>query len=113
MLSPGPVATPIFDKMGLPQEVLDHRDEVLLADVPMKRFGLTHEIARDAVFLASDDSTFMAGSELVHRTRRFDCSGPAATTAFSVTFCPGGIMTVAGSTVTPLTLFAGFGAAAF
>ncbi|MGE5145452.1 MAG: SDR family oxidoreductase [Candidatus Eiseniibacteriota bacterium] len=65
VLSPGPIATPIFDKMGLPQEVLDHRDEILLADVPVKRFGRPREIARAAVFLASDDSTFMAGSELV------------------------------------------------
>jgi NAD(P)-dependent dehydrogenase (short-subunit alcohol dehydrogenase family) len=65
VLSPGPVATPIFDKMGLPQEVLDNRDAVLLADVPIKRFGQPREIARAAVFLASADSTFMAGSELV------------------------------------------------
>src|SRR5690606_27297974 len=65
VLSPGPVATAIFDKMGLPQEVLDNRDEVLLADVPIGRFGRPREIARAAVFLASDDSSFMAGSELV------------------------------------------------
>jgi NAD(P)-dependent dehydrogenase (short-subunit alcohol dehydrogenase family) len=65
VLSPGPVATPIFDKMGLPQAVLDNRDAVLLADVPIKRFGAPREIARAAVFLASDDSSFMAGSELV------------------------------------------------
>ena len=65
VLTPGPVATPIFDKMGLPQAVLDNRDEILLADVPVKRFGRPREIARAAVFLASDDSTFMAGSELV------------------------------------------------
>jgi NAD(P)-dependent dehydrogenase (short-subunit alcohol dehydrogenase family) len=65
VLSPGPVATPIFDKMGLPWEVLDNRDAVLLADVPIKRFGQPREIARAAVFLASADSTFMAGSELV------------------------------------------------
>src|SRR5690606_30167810 len=65
VLSPGPTETAIFDKMGLPQEVLNNRDEVLLADVPIGRFGRPREIARAAVFLASDDSTFMAGSELV------------------------------------------------
>lgn len=65
VLSPGPVATPIFDKMGLPQAVLDNRDAVLLADVPIKRFGQPREIARAAVFLASANSSFMAGSELV------------------------------------------------
>ena len=65
VLTPGPVATPIFDKMGLPAEVLANPDETLLADVPVKRFGEPREIARAAVFLASSDSTFMAGSELV------------------------------------------------
>jgi NAD(P)-dependent dehydrogenase (short-subunit alcohol dehydrogenase family) len=65
VLTPGPVATPIFDKMGLPAEVLANPDETLLADVPIKRFGQPREIARAAVFLASSDSTFMAGSELV------------------------------------------------
>jgi NAD(P)-dependent dehydrogenase (short-subunit alcohol dehydrogenase family) len=65
VLSPGPVATPIFDKMGLPPEVLDNRDAVLLADVAMKRFADPREIARAAVFLASSDSSFMAGAELM------------------------------------------------
>ena len=65
VLSPGPVDTPIFDKMGLPREVLDNREAVLLADVPAKRFGDPREIARAAVFLASSDSSFMAGSELM------------------------------------------------
>lgn len=65
VLSPGPIATPIFDKMGLPPEVLENRDAVLLADVAMKRFGDPREIARAAVFLASSDSSFMAGAELM------------------------------------------------
>lgn len=65
VLSPGPVDTPIFDKMGLPREVLDNREAVLLADVPAKRFGDPREIARAAVFLASSDSSYMAGSELM------------------------------------------------
>jgi NAD(P)-dependent dehydrogenase (short-subunit alcohol dehydrogenase family) len=65
VLSPGPVATPIFEKMGLPAEVLAHPDDTLLADVPAARFGTPEEIAAAAVYLASDDTAFMLGSELV------------------------------------------------
>jgi len=36
----------------------------ILNRVPMGRFGTPDEIARAAVFLASDDSSFMTGSEL-------------------------------------------------
>ena len=33
--------------------------------VPMKRFGKPHEIAYGTIFLASDESSFMTGSDLV------------------------------------------------
>lgn len=65
VLSPGPVATPIFDKMGLPRAVLDHPEATLLADVPAGRFGRPEEIAAAVVYLAGDDTRFMLGSELV------------------------------------------------
>lgn len=65
VLSPGPVATPIFDRMGLPREVLDHPETTLLADVPAGRFGRPDEIAAAVVYLAGDDTAFMLGSELV------------------------------------------------
>lgn len=65
VLSPGPVATPIFDSMGLPAEVLDHPDETLLADVPAGRFADPAEIAAAVLYLATDATRFMLGSELV------------------------------------------------
>ena len=36
----------------------------LIASVPLGRFGTPDEIARAAVFLASDDSSFVTGTEL-------------------------------------------------
>lgn len=64
-LSPGPVTTPIYAKLGLPAEALRQMEASLLAGMPAGRFGQPVEIAKAAVFLASDESAFAVGSELV------------------------------------------------
>jgi len=64
-LSPGPTHTDAFKKFGLEQE----EEKVLLAEVkdliPLKRMGSAIELAKAAVFLASDESAYMLGSELL------------------------------------------------
>jgi NAD(P)-dependent dehydrogenase (short-subunit alcohol dehydrogenase family) len=47
-ISPGPVTTPILDRLGLPAEVLEQE-----------------EIAKTALFLASSDSSFLLGTEII------------------------------------------------
>ncbi|HEY3073608.1 MAG TPA: SDR family oxidoreductase [Burkholderiales bacterium] len=64
-LSPGPVTTPIFGRLGLPPEVLEQTRQAIVAQVPMKRFGRPEEIAKTALFLASSDSSFLLGTEIV------------------------------------------------
>jgi NAD(P)-dependent dehydrogenase (short-subunit alcohol dehydrogenase family) len=64
-ISPGPVTTPIFGKLGLPPEQLQGMAQQIQGQIPMKRFGDTLEIAKAAVFLASDESSFMLGSEMI------------------------------------------------
>ncbi len=63
-LSPGPISTPAYDRLAesgpAGQQMLDS----IVNRVPMGRFGTPDEIARAAVFLASDDSTFVTGTEL-------------------------------------------------
>ena len=59
-LSPGNIETPIFDKLGLPVE-----PQKWAEGIPMKRIGRAEEMAKAALFLASDDSSYMAGAELV------------------------------------------------
>ncbi|HEY5957443.1 MAG TPA: SDR family oxidoreductase, partial [Polyangiaceae bacterium] len=62
-VSPGPIATPIFDKMGVPQEALDAMAAQFREMVPMKRFGASEEVAKVALFLGFD-ATFTTGAEL-------------------------------------------------
>ena len=64
-VSPGPVETPIFGKLGLPQEMLDDFAKDISGKIPMKRFGKPEEIASAVLFLASDDASFILGHELV------------------------------------------------
>jgi NAD(P)-dependent dehydrogenase (short-subunit alcohol dehydrogenase family) len=63
-ISPGPIATPGLDGLAQTEGVGDQLTASLLASVPLGRFGTPDEIARAAVFLASDDSSFVTGTEL-------------------------------------------------
>ncbi|MFY9940140.1 MAG: SDR family oxidoreductase [Silvibacterium sp.] len=58
VLSPGPIETAVF--AGVPQEAKDG----LVSLIPMGRMGRPEEIATAALFLASDDSSFVTGIEL-------------------------------------------------
>lgn len=64
-ISPGPVATPILDRVGLAPDVVDAFRAEVRSKVPVGRFADPSEIADAAVFLASDESRFFVGAELV------------------------------------------------
>lgn len=64
-VSPGPITTPIYQKLGFPQEMLDSFATDLQQKIPMHRFGNPDEIAKIALFLASEDSSFILGEEIV------------------------------------------------
>lgn len=58
VISPGPIDTAVFEPM--PQEMKTKFASL----VPMGRIGRPEEIASAALFLASNDSSFMTGAEL-------------------------------------------------
>jgi NAD(P)-dependent dehydrogenase (short-subunit alcohol dehydrogenase family) len=63
-LSPGPIDTPGADGLAGSKEEAEQLKAGLAAQVPLGRMGEPDEIAKVAVFLASDDSSFVTGVEL-------------------------------------------------
>jgi len=64
-VSPGPISTPLYSKLGLPEADLKAVAASIQSQVPAGRFGKPGEIASAVVFLASDESAFTVGSELL------------------------------------------------
>lgn len=64
-LSPGPVKTPIFDKMGLSADEARATMERLASTIPLGRMGTVEEVAEAALFLASPEAGFIHGAELM------------------------------------------------
>jgi len=65
VISPGPVTTPIYGRLGLPAEQLSEVATSIQAQIPLKRFGTPEEIASAVLYLASPESAFIVGTELV------------------------------------------------
>mgnify|MGYP001812279663 CR=1 FL=1 len=63
-VSPGPIETPIYDKLGMPADQVDGFKGVMSDLVPVKRFGSAEEVAKAALFLASSDSSYLLGSKI-------------------------------------------------
>lgn len=62
-ISPGPINTYGFERFT--GDAVDAAREQLTNKSPMQRFGAPQEVADAALFLASDDSTYIVGTELV------------------------------------------------
>jgi NAD(P)-dependent dehydrogenase (short-subunit alcohol dehydrogenase family) len=64
-ISPGAISTPLFGKLGLPEDQLKAAAASIQGQIPAGRFGEASEIAHAVAFLASDESSYTVGSELL------------------------------------------------
>jgi NAD(P)-dependent dehydrogenase (short-subunit alcohol dehydrogenase family) len=65
VVSPGPIKTAIFKRDNLSEEAQNEIDKFLVSLVPMKRFGTLEEIANSVLFLATPDSSYITGLDLL------------------------------------------------
>ena len=64
VLSPGTIDTPAFDKL-VPEEQVDAVKKMWVDLIPAGRIGQPSDIGKAAVFLASDESSFILGTEIL------------------------------------------------
>lgn len=64
-LSPGPIDTPVFSTVTSSAEEAQAMKEAMGNFTPVKRVGKPEEIAAAAVYMASDESAFMLGAEIL------------------------------------------------
>jgi NAD(P)-dependent dehydrogenase (short-subunit alcohol dehydrogenase family) len=64
-VSPGPIATPAFEKLGLPPEAVREFTETISARVPLGRIGADEEVARVVAFLASPAAGYINGVSII------------------------------------------------
>ena len=64
-VSPGPISTPLYDKLGLKADDLKTVSNSIKGMVPQGRFGNPSEVAKAILFLASDESQFTIGADIL------------------------------------------------
>ncbi|CAD7339853.1 SDR family oxidoreductase [Sphingomonadales bacterium 56] len=62
-LSPGPIATDFFNRLGLPPEHLGAIEQQMAGNNPLGRLGTAQEAAAVALFLLSDEASYVTGSD--------------------------------------------------
>jgi NAD(P)-dependent dehydrogenase (short-subunit alcohol dehydrogenase family) len=64
-VSPGAIATPLYNRLGLEEAKLKELTACVVPKIPLGRFGAARDIAECAVYLASDESNYVLGADFV------------------------------------------------
>jgi NAD(P)-dependent dehydrogenase (short-subunit alcohol dehydrogenase family) len=64
-IAPGAIDTPLISKWGLSDEEVRTRKDAMAKTIPLGRLGKAEDIAYAALYLASDDSSYVLGTELI------------------------------------------------
>ncbi|MDN7426155.1 SDR family oxidoreductase [Burkholderia sp. AU45388] len=64
-IAPGPIDTPLLAKWGKPDDWVRERKAEFAQAIPAGRMGMADDIAYAALYLASDESSYVVGTELV------------------------------------------------
>jgi NAD(P)-dependent dehydrogenase (short-subunit alcohol dehydrogenase family) len=65
VVSPGPVATPIYGKLGLDATSLEATAAQIQGQIPLGRFGTSEEIAATVMHLSAPESAYIVGTEII------------------------------------------------
>ena len=65
VVSPGPVTTPLYGKLGMEPDQLSEVAAGIQQMIPLKRFGTPDEVAAAVLFMASPQAAFIVGTELI------------------------------------------------
>jgi NAD(P)-dependent dehydrogenase (short-subunit alcohol dehydrogenase family) len=65
VVSPGPVHTPLYGKLGLDAAQLEATAAQIVGQVPLGRFGTPEEIASTVLHLSAPESAFIVGTEII------------------------------------------------
>ncbi|TCU17000.1 enoyl-ACP reductase-like protein [Rhizobium sullae] len=64
-VSPGPIATLLYGKLGMSEADSKAMTSQIQSQIPAGRFGDAAEVAKTIIFLASDEASYIVGSELI------------------------------------------------
>ncbi len=65
VVSPGPVTTPLYGKLGMDSATLQATAAQIVSSVPLGRFGTPEEVASTVLHLAAPESAFIVGTEII------------------------------------------------